>query len=124
MAEQEILTPFELINIVSFYYSIELPSKSMQERITSICFKQFEKIYKMMECIELCKILKYMSSSVWRRKDLTEAIIELFEVEADSMPYRDIMPVVATLINSNIKNKRTKILIVKLMERKKKVKFL
>ena len=65
-----------------------------------------------------------MGWQVWKDAGLAEGIIELFEVEADEMKYRDIMPAVAVLLNSGMKGWRVKRLIVKLMERKKRLESL
>lgn len=100
---------------MGFFYSIELPSQSVGQRLQEICLAQFHRIYRMMASIELCKVIKFMDWQIWKDPALAHGVIEIFELEADELPYRDIMPVVAVLLNSGIHAPRVKRLIVKLM---------
>lgn len=48
----------------------------------------------------------------------------MFELEADTLAYRDIMPVVAVLMGSKLHSTRVKKLIVRLVGRKKRMESL
>lgn len=68
--------------------------------------------------------MKYIGPEVWRNKQLAEGILDIFELEVEKIPYRDIITVVGIIISSQIKTKRVTLLITKLMERKKRLESL
>ena len=74
-----------------------------------------------MEFIEVCKVVKFMGWEVWGDGELAKGVLDVLEVDVESIGHRDIMTVVAVVMGSGLKNGQVRRLIVKLMDRKKKL---
>jgi hypothetical protein len=68
--------------------------------------------------------MKYINGEIWKEREVSNKIMEIFEGESNSIAYNDVMVVVGILVVSGMKEKRVVELIRKLLERKKRLESL